>query len=489
MKKMIGFMLLLLFMQGCSAYNYIPNEQVTMLPEILSAPSALVLINDQATLVGVDGSLTKITKMGNGMISNFTRKGLQTFFIISSSSLNSLWEWDKEKNTLACVIPMIQPRSLSYALIDSFEVSDDKKLCLFKYWLQQKQNEKLLYTFSLFSIKQQKEIMFPISSEEIVSDAWYEQGETDRFFFITRSKKDKDASKKKVYWWNFTTNESKLMASFKGEAYSASSFGRWLAVVEANKLIRYSLDTGVKDILKENLVEARFNYVGQKPYLFLCEYGTNSTPVCSYMSPDKEWKFFSFHAFDDIESFEVADENHVIFFTQNQLTKIKSLYKWDSRVNKTSILHQSKSIGKDFIIITHPTTKGRYVDIRIHDEEKGGLIILHNLMEGTTKTFEKNSANGRPLSNDASIWYFSGQKEQSAMVELRYIYNFKEGKEYPIIVKDVNDSYKEGATNDGKYIVISADGKKQKSMVIEVPECKEVPLPDIGNFKFITWLE
>ncbi|MCE5223429.1 hypothetical protein LLG10_04475 [bacterium] len=487
MKKMIGFILMLLFVQGCSAY--IPNEQVTMLPERLSAPSALVLMNDQATVVGVDGSLTKITKMGDGVVSNFSRMGSQTFFIISSSSLNSLWEWDKEKNTLACIIPKIQPKSLSNRWIESYEVSDDKKFCLFKYWLQQTQNEKLLYTFSLFSIKQQKEIMFPVSSEEIVSDAWYEQGESDRFYFITRSKKAKDIDSKKVYWWNTTTNESKLLATFEGEAYSASSFGRWLAVVEENMLIRYSLDTGVKDILKENLMEVRFIYVGQKPYLFLCEYGTNSIPVCSYMSPDKEWKFFSFHAFDDIESFEVADENHVIFFTQNQLTKMKSLYKWDSSVNKTSILHQSNSIKKDFLIITHSTTKGRFIDIRIQDEKKGGLIILHNLIEGTTKTFDKKADNAIPLSNDGTNWYFWSQKEQSAMMQIPYMYNFKEGKEYPIIESNLEDFVLDGATNDGKYVVISGYNKKRKSIVIEMPECKEVPLPDVGNFQFITWLE
>ncbi|MDD4663744.1 MAG: hypothetical protein PHD83_03650, partial [Caldisericia bacterium] len=219
-------------------------------------------------------------------------------------------------------------------------------------WRQQTQNEKLLYTFSLFSIKQQKEIMFPVSSKEIVTDAWYEQGETDRFYFMTRSKKEKDAGKKKVYWWNTTTNESKLMASFEGEEYSASSFGRWLAVIEENKLIRYSLDTGVKDILKENLMDVRFNYVGQKPYLFLCEYGTNSTPVCSYMSPDKEWKFFSFHAFDDIESFEVADENHVIFFTQNQLTKMKSLYKWTTESTKQLSCINPKRLGMNLYSAT-----------------------------------------------------------------------------------------------------------------------------------------
>ncbi|MDD4663745.1 MAG: hypothetical protein PHD83_03655 [Caldisericia bacterium] len=75
------------------------------------------------------------------------------------------------------------------------------------------------------------------------------------------------------------------------------------------------------------------------------------------------------------------------------------------------------------------------------------------------------------------------------MVQQQYLFNFKDGKIYPILINNTEKFYPEGATNDGKYVVVSTDGKKPKTIVIEMPECKEVPLPNAGNFEFITWLE
>jgi len=416
-------------------------------------------------------------------------KGTQTFFMVESSSFNSLWEWNKQNNQLICVMPKIQPKIDSNQMMDSYEVSDDKQFCLIKYWKEEVINEKPLFTYSLFSIQSQKEIAFPNTSGEIISDAWFEYGETDRFFYITRVK-EKMNNQKNLYWWNTGTNESKLLVSFNSEEYAYSKYGRWLAVLEENKLVRYALDTGTKDILKENMIDVRFNFIGQKPYLFLCEFGTNSTPICKYMTPEKVWKSFSFYAFDDIENFEMAEENHVVFITQNQLTKMRSLYCWDSRDNTITLLHQSKSLLKEFKIMSFPITKGKVIYIQITNEEKGDIALLHNLNAKTIKILETNATNANPLSNDGTIWYFWGQKEESAKLNLPYVFNWKEDKEYPIIINNAKEFGPAGASNDGKYVIISTPpARSGKTRVIELPECKEISLPNLKNYQFITWLD
>lgn len=488
MNRVVVFLLSLLLIQGCS--SYIPPEQAASLPEILYGPSALVLMDQEATVIGVNGSMTKITKMGEGVITHFYVKDTQTFFMVDSSSFNTLWEWEKQNNQLICVMPKIQPKRVLNRMMESYEVSDDKQFCLIKYWTELTINEKTLCTYYLFSMKNQKEIAFPVTSQEIVSDAWFEVGETDRFYYITREK-EKMYSQKKVYWWDTKTNESKLLTTFESEEYAYSKNGRWVVVMEDNKLIRYTLDTGTKEIIKENVIEVRFSYIGKQPYLFLCEYGTNSTPVCTYMTPEKEWRSFSFYAFDDIENFEIAEDNHVVFLTQNQLTKMKSMYCWDSRDNQITRLYQAKSLKTDFKIFSYPITKGKVIHIQLTDEEKGKITILRNLTTKTTKIMNTYADKAKPLSNDGSIWYFWEQNAESTKLQLPFVFNWKEDKEYPVTLNNAKVLLPEGATNDGKYITITtySSSKDLSSRMLEMPQCKEVTIPDVKIYQFITWLD
>ena len=330
----------------------------------------------------------------------------------------------------------------------------------------------------LFSFQDRKNLEIPISKEEIVIDLM-KTANQDEFLLLTQNKKTKNSKQKTVYFWNPIKKSSKSVALFSSDEYRFSQDYKWLAVLENESLVRYSLEDGKKEILKKDVSDCQFDYVGDNPLLLFRD-DRLSSPVVSYMKADKTWNYMTFtNPYDKCTFFDNRGACGVVFKTKNDITKTYKLIHWDPNQNKTVILFESKLIDMTFDQVSD---SGNYLVYKGTDSSTGPFsFVFFNRTDGIVREFSNLMDYAYPASNDESKWIFGKDTtSDKGKIGDYFVYDWNQNQKFSLTMPV--DDFTIQTTNDGKLIAY-------KSSLINVQTGKVVPLQNISDFESITWLD
>ena len=472
-KKLTVSFLLFFMLQGCSLT--LPKQETIKVPGHITSPSILIKREQYISVLEMDGKVTDLAKV-SGSPSYLTYKTNSKFYFLIESNLasSSMWVFDRTTKTLLCLIPKIKATS---GMMD-FIITSDEHYMLYTTSLPLNGEFADKHYDQIFSFQDKKNLEIPVSKEETVIDLKKTTNQ-DEFLILTQNKKTKNSKQKTVYFWNAVKKSSKTVALFASDEYKFSQDYKWLAVLENETLVRYSLEDGKKEILKKDVSDCQFDLVGDNPLLLFRD-DRLSSPVVSYMKADKTWNYMTFaNPYDKCTIFENRGASGVIFKTKNDITRTYKLIHWDPNQNKTNILFVSKLIDMTFDQVSEG---GDYLVYKGTDSSTGPFTFaIYNRMDGMVREFSNRMDYVYPASNDESKWIFGKDATSDKGKENAYIvYDWNQNQKFTLTMP--RDAFSIQTTNDGKLIVY-------KSSLINVQTGKEIPLPNVGDFESITWLE
>ena len=486
MKKISILLVLVFAWQGCSLLNQ-PKVETIQIPKTIDKPSALVKQRSNIGVLEANGKFNQLLK-ANGSPGYATfRSGSNYYFLLETMILgSSLWKLDELKQTLSCMIPRLE----NTMFMDNFIVTSDQTYMIYS---TRKPGSGVFTTdmdYHLISLVEHKPINLPITKDEMVKD-FKETKQTGQFLFLQQKAISGDSDTIEVFLWNVANNEKKLVTTFMGEKYTISADGQWLAVLEKDTLVRYSLINGQKEILKNTITDCEFEFVGQRPYLLLrnTTYNTNTT-VCTYMKPDKVWENLSFNPYDKIVFFENLDKAGVFFLIENKITNANKISRWDPDLHTIETIFQSKSTQ---LVFDRKTDTGRFVEYKGNDKSSGkNCFLIYDTKTREKRVFYNKFDFAWPISPDDSIWLFQHEDgEDKSEVTQFMIYNWQEQKEYPLTVNWEGSIFPIDGSNDGQIVNFSCYGMSSKNLsnrniVMNPKTGREIKF---GNYDVIVWLD
>lgn len=487
MKKICIFLILAFFLNGCSVS--LPKQESIKLPENISSPSVLVKKGQYISLLEMDGKVTNLTKT-SVTVGFETFKTKSKFYFLTESFFfsNSLWVVDQTNKTLTCLIPRIKASNR----IANFSITADELYFLYSTYISSTGVFDMSYDHYIYSFKDKKNVDIPISKDELVTDLKQTNAKND-FILVTQKNGLENSEQKEVFFWNIETKAKKQVATFVGKDFKFSQDYKWLVALENDSLVRYSLFDGKRDVCKSNITECQFDLVGTKPYLLVRDYRLSS-PVVSYMAPDKTWNYLTFSAYDKIVFFENIGVSGVFLTTENDMTGKHKVVRWDPDQNNTEILFQAKNVD---MIFDRTEDDGNIVEYKGSDTSTNeNYFVVYNHKDGNVREFKNHMDFAYPISYDDSIWLFSQEDKDDKSKKLEFmIFDWKKNKEFKLSVDWSGAIFPVDASNDGQYIIFYCFGSitkpkvRNKSVLMNIRTGKEITIPKAGNFETITWVD